>query len=120
VTAGGVANSPAGCGDGHGGEVGPHQSAGGGGDLLRYHVFVQGLVQGVWFRESTRHEALALGVSGWVRNLADGRVEAVFEGPAEPVEALLAWTEHGPVHARVDSLERRSEAVLGERGFSIL
>ena len=52
--------------------------------LVRFHVLVRGLVQGVWFRESTRHEATRLGVCGWVRNLPDGRVEAVFEGPPAP------------------------------------
>ena len=73
-------------------------------DSVRFHVLVRGLVQGVWFRESTRHEATRLGVCGWVRNLPDGRVEAVFEGTPAAVEAMLAWAERGPVHARVDGL----------------
>jgi acylphosphatase len=95
-------------------------TAGGSGSTVRVHVFVEGRVQGVWFRESTRHEALLRGVSGWVRNLADGRVEAVFEGPSQSVEALLAWAERGPAHARVDRLLRNTEAVRGETGFAIL
>ena len=61
-------------------------------DLVRVRVFVEGRVQGVWFRESARHEADRLGVSGWVRNLPDGRVEAVYEGPRDAVEEMLAWT----------------------------
>lgn len=88
--------------------------------LVRFRVVVRGLVQGVWFRESTRHEATRLGVCGWVRNLPDGRVEAVFEGRPAPVEALLAWAERGPVHARVDALTRDAEVPRGELGFRIV
>ncbi len=60
-----------------------------GGSLRRVRVIVEGRVQGVWFRDTTREEALRLGVAGWVRNLPDGRVEAVFEGPPTAVAALL-------------------------------
>ena len=88
--------------------------------LVRFHILVRGLVQGVWFRESTRHEATRLGVRGWVKNLPDGRVEAVFEGLPAPVEAMLAWAERGPVHARVDALTRDVEIPRGERGFRVL
>ena len=77
-------------------------------------------MQGVWFRESTRHEATRLGVCGWVRNLPDGRVEAVFEGTPAAVEAMLAWAERGPVHARVDALTRDAEVPRGEPGFRVL
>lgn len=73
-------------------------------------VIVSGTVQGVWFRESTRRRASELGLSGWVRNLPDGRVEAEFEGAAEAVEAALQFVGEGPEHARVDSVrveERR-------------
>lgn len=87
--------------------------------LRRVHVVVEGRVQGVWFRDSTREEARRLGVAGWVRNLSGGRVEAIFEGPPTAVSALLAWTEHGPEHAVVTHLQVREETPEGERGFRI-
>ena len=72
-------------------------------------VMVEGHVQGVWFRDATREEALRLGVAGWVRNVPDGRVEAVFEGPPAAVAALLGWTRRGPEHAVVTHLEMSEE-----------
>jgi acylphosphatase len=71
---------------------------------VRAHVIVTGRVQGVWFRESTRRRANELGLSGWVRNLPDGRVEAEFEGPELAVRAALRFVEVGPEHARVDAV----------------
>jgi acylphosphatase len=85
----------------------------------RAHVFVRGSVQGVWFRESCRAEAAALGVGGWVRNLADGRVEAVFEGPDPAVVRMVAWCREGPPRARVDDVEVQLEAPTGEPGFHV-
>jgi acylphosphatase len=73
--------------------------------VKRLHVWVRGQVQGVWFRESTRREAEAQGVAGWVRNLADGRVEAVFQGEDRAVDHLLAWCGRGPETARVEAVE---------------
>ena len=64
--------------------------------VVRVRVFVEGWVQGVWFRYNTVQEATRLGVDGWVRNLPDGRVEAVYEGRRDAVEELLAWTRRGP------------------------
>jgi acylphosphatase len=64
--------------------------------VIRYRVLISGQVQGVYFRSTCRRMALEHGVSGWVRNLPDGRVEAVFEGPAENVHRLLGWTRRGP------------------------
>jgi acylphosphatase len=66
---------------------------------------IRGIVQGVWFRESMRQEAERLGVTGWVRNRADGSVEAVVQGTPETVESLLAWARRGPPQARVDGVE---------------
>ena len=64
--------------------------------MIRAHVLVSGRVQGVWFRESTRERAEQLGLTGWVRNLRDGRVEAVFEGEPEAVDAALDFCRTGP------------------------
>jgi acylphosphatase len=73
--------------------------------LSRAHVFVRGLVQGVNFRYYTRLEALDKGVTGWVRNLSDGRVEAVFEGEESAVRNMVDWCWRGPPVARVDDVE---------------
>lgn len=86
---------------------------------VRVHVFVDGRVQGVWFRQSTYQQAMRLGVRGWVRNLPDGRVEAVYEGPRAAVDQLLAWTRRGPDRAVVTSLEVYDEPPRGEHGFNI-
>ena len=86
---------------------------------VRTRVFVSGRVQGVWFRESCREQAVAAGVSGWVRNLADGRVEAVFEGPEAAVERVVRWCHDGPRHARVDRVETQTEQPVGESGFRV-
>ena len=72
---------------------------------IRAHVTVSGLVQGVFFRDSARRRARELGVGGWVRNLADGRVEAIFEGDADRVRQVLDFLREGPPHARVDGVE---------------
>jgi acylphosphatase len=82
-------------------------------------VWVSGRVQGVWFRESCREEAIVRGLAGWVRNLADGRVEAVFEGDAAAVDALVAWCQEGPLRARVRDVERLDELPGNEVGFAV-
>ncbi|MSR63611.1 MAG: acylphosphatase [Planctomycetes bacterium] len=69
------------------------------------HVLVSGRVQGVGFRWHTRAKAQELGLAGWVRNLPDGRVEALLEGEAPAIQAMLAWLERGPTAARVSGLE---------------
>ena len=71
----------------------------------RAHAFISGSVQGVSFRYFTYHEALKHGLRGWVRNLADGRVEAVFEGEKERVEQVLEWFQNGPPAAKVENIE---------------
>lgn len=68
-------------------------------------LLIHGLVQGVNFRESMRMEAARLGVKGWVRNRRDGTVEAVVDGSAEALEAIIAWTRRGPPGARVSRVE---------------
>jgi acylphosphatase len=95
---------------------GPHPH-----DVKRVHVLVSGTVQGVWFRESTRRQAEGLGVVGWVRNLPDGRVEAVFEGPPPGVDALVAWCHEGPPNARVEQVEAKAAEPTGEfSSFAVL
>jgi len=88
-------------------------------DRTRAHVFVSGTVQGVFFRATTEEEAEARGVDGWVRNLADGRVEAVFEGPEAPVEELVEFCHEGSPAATVESVDVSWEAPEGERGFRV-
>ncbi len=86
----------------------------------RMRVRVRGRVQGVFFRDSTRREAQARGVSGWVRNLPDGSVEAVFEGEEKDVSAVVAWCGQGPPSARVEKVETWEEPYSGEFiGFTI-
>ncbi|HMO59976.1 MAG TPA: acylphosphatase [Roseiflexaceae bacterium] len=87
---------------------------------VRAHVTIIGRVQGVNFRASTRDHARAAGVAGWVRNLDDGRVEAVFEGPRDAVERIVNWCYRGPSYARVDRVDVEWHAPTGaEHGFQI-
>ena len=71
---------------------------------IRAHVFIAGRVQGVGYRYFTMDEAVRLGVKGWVRNVPDGRVEAVFEGNRNRVETLIRWCHTGPTAARVQDV----------------
>jgi acylphosphatase len=80
----------------------------------RVHVFVSGRVQGVFFRAETADMASRLGLGGWVRNLADGRVEALFEGEKQGVEKALEFCRRGPPGARVQNLELKWEEWKGE------
>jgi acylphosphatase len=88
-------------------------------DMVRVRVFIDGRVQGVGFRTRTAREALRLGLTGWIRNLYDGRVEAVFEGPRDAVEEMLAWTRRGPAGSWVDEMTIHDEEPKGEEGFSV-
>lgn len=87
--------------------------------VVRAHATVSGRVQGVWFRQSTADEAVALGVSGWVRNTPDGRVEAVFEGSPDAVERALDYVRVGPTRAYVESVDVQWEKPRGEAGFGV-
>ncbi len=80
------------------------------------HVLVSGRVQGVFYRESLRRRVAQLGVSGWVKNLTDGRVEAVFEGEEEAVRRAVDYARDGPPFAHVSELRATAEPVSGERG----
>ncbi len=71
------------------------------------HVIVEGLVQGVSFRESTRRQAFILGLTGWVRNRRDGSVEAMLSGPPDKIDHMLQWLRQGSPRAMVDELHIR-------------
>jgi acylphosphatase len=88
-------------------------------ERIRVRVIVSGRVQGVWFRQSTAAEARLLGVDGWVRNLPDGRVEAVFEGGNAAVGAAVAYVGRGPQAAGVERVETFEEDPDGESGFTV-
>ena len=89
--------------------------------LVRAHVYVTGYVQGVFFRHSLAQRARAAGVTGWVKNLPDGRVETVMEGEEEAVRALVEWCKTGPPHATVERIELEWETVSGDfSGFRTL
>jgi acylphosphatase len=81
---------------------------------VRAHVFVSGRVQGVFFRQKTRQLAIGLNVTGWVRNLDDGRVEGVFEGEEEAVVAVVDFCRKGPKGAKVDQVKLNWEDFTGE------
>jgi len=89
------------------------------GPVVRRRALVSGRVQGVFFRDSSRQQAARRGVAGLARNLPDGRVEVVLEGPPDEVSAVLAWLRQGPAYARVDTVEVTEEPVEGLRGFEI-
>jgi acylphosphatase len=86
---------------------------------MRKRVVVHGRVQGVFFRDSTRQRAHAAGVAGWVANRPDGTVEAVLEGDADAVEALVRWLQEGPRGADVERVEVEDGEPEGLTGFDV-
>ena len=88
-------------------------------DTVRAHVHVSGRVQGVYYRASTRDTAAQHGVAGWVRNLDDGRVEAVFEGTAANVEAMVEWCQTGSRAAVVEDVAVTYEPPEGLLAFTV-
>ncbi len=82
--------------------------------MKRVHVFISGRVQGVWFRSYTAEEAKKLAIKGWVRNLPDGRVEAIFEGEDSAVEKMIAWCHIGSPYSKVTKVEVIEEPYKGE------
>ena len=88
-------------------------------DKVRAHVVVSGRVQGVFYRAETRARARTRKLGGWVRNRADGSVEAVFEGPRAEVEAMIAWCRRGPHLAQVDAVTVSWEQPIGQVEFGV-
>ncbi|MCD6278115.1 MAG: acylphosphatase [Desulfurococcales archaeon] len=88
--------------------------------MVRAHLRIYGLVQGVFFRSTMKQVANRLGVTGWVRNLPDGSVEAVVEGPEDKVEEIIRWAHRGPPLARVEKVDVEWQRYKGEfRDFRI-
>jgi len=87
--------------------------------VTRRRIVVHGLVQGVFFRDTVRRRAISAGVSGWVRNRADGTVEAVFEGDVGGVERLVEFCREGPRGAQVDGIDVVVEQTEGLSGFTV-
>ncbi|MBI5099177.1 MAG: acylphosphatase [Nitrospirae bacterium] len=86
----------------------------------RVYLIITGFVQGVFFRASTRETAVRLDLTGWVRNLPDGNVEAVFEGPVENLRQAVQWCRQGPRGARVTKVDEKWQDYTGEfKNFSI-
>jgi acylphosphatase len=86
---------------------------------LCMHAYVSGRVQGVYFRQATAEQAERLELAGWVRNLDDGRVEALFEGEEEAVRELATWLQQGPEQAEVATLELYEQPLQGIAGFLV-
>jgi len=89
--------------------------------MERAHIFISGIVQGVYYRYNAMKKAQELGLKGWVRNLRDGRVEVVCEGRREDIDRLIEWCKKGPPGAYVESVQVAFEQFKGEfRTFEIL
>lgn len=88
--------------------------------MKRVHVFVSGRVQGVFFRAFARRKATELKLKGWVKNTADERVEAVFEGEEKEIKKILELCHNGPAGARVTRVEFKEEPMQKEKGFKII
>ena len=84
------------------------------------HVIISGRVQGVWFRASTKQKAEQLGLKGWVRNVPDGKVEAIFEGDENQINEMTKWCHRGPPLSKVTNVEvKKQNPTNGFEGFSI-
>ncbi|MGB3536174.1 MAG: acylphosphatase [Microcoleaceae cyanobacterium] len=89
-------------------------------EMTRVHVWISGRVQGVGYRFSTLHQAKQRDLHGWVKNLPDGRVEAVFEGTLTNIEEMIQWCHHGPEAALPKNVEVEYEEVEELQGFEIV
>ncbi len=87
---------------------------------LQVQVIISGRVQGVWFRANTKQKAEQLGINGWVKNIADGKVAALFEGDEKHVQEMIEWCHHGPPLAKVENIEvKKQSPTNGFEGFSV-
>lgn len=84
------------------------------------HAIIEGRVQGVWFRESTKKKALKLGLTGWVKNLPDGRVELMAYGEKTEIKLLKDWLHHGPPLAKVSQVTVDEIPFEALQGFEVL
>ena len=87
--------------------------------MISVHVFISGQVQGVFFRAHTKEKAEELNLAGWVKNLPDGRVEAVFEGEQDQINKMLVWCYQGSPTSQVDQVDIRNEKPQSLKGFKI-
>ncbi len=88
--------------------------------LIRAHVLISGKVQGVFFRVNTENKANELELKGWVKNLEDDKVEAIFEGPEDKVEEMIRWCRLGPIGSKVEEVKAEREDSRDEfEGFMI-
>ena len=87
--------------------------------LSRVRIFISGTVHGIGLRYYAKEQADILGLSGYVKNLPDGRVEAVFEGEKEAVDKIIVWVRRGPFNTQISGLEEKREEPGGEKGFKI-
>ncbi len=87
--------------------------------MKRVRIVVSGVVQGVFYRATCARLARERGLSGFVRNMPDGRVEAAFEGRDDDVDAMMAWCRHGPELARVETMEVSAQQPIGETTFRV-
>ena len=88
--------------------------------MVQSHIHIYGQVQGVFYRASMQEKARELGVTGWVRNCADGSVEAMICGPESAISTLISWCQDGPPSARVDDVQVSPVASTPFDGFNIL
>lgn len=87
--------------------------------MRRVHILISGYVQGVFFRAYVKEKAKGLRIAGWIRNLPDGRVEAVFEGEKKGVDEMIKWCYKGSPGAKIREVEVKEEEVRGEEGFEV-
>ncbi len=88
--------------------------------MKRIHVYISGQVQGVFYRAYTQAKAEELGINGWVKNLPDGRVEAVFEGEDEQVDEMMRWCYQGSPASRVESVAINEEEFENIQDFQVI
>lgn len=87
---------------------------------LCMHIYVDGKVQGVWYRASAQQQAQSVGITGWAKNLSDGRVELIACGEQQTVEQFIEWLWQGPVGARVTTVDCKPTAMEDFLSFKVI